>query len=231
MRPSTRFLKWRLLLLRRVRAGDSVSCGWCLCGCLAFCCFHATLPRNLRQLQPRMPSDLGRNSHDAETAQIAPRQQKRPNQPRSRNGFVSVWPEAASHPKRFRPKQPRRRHSPETASSCLANPPRTSLRSPCCLTTCLLALTCLLGYLRFCLLASLLTHLLSRLLLICVASPICEELFGSRSTFTSIIIIFSSIPSIIGCDRYRMLRLSIPYTDICGCSCGCRCRCSVAKAR
>ena len=48
---------------------------------------------------------------------LRPGNKKRPNQPRSRNGFVSVWPEAASHPKRLRPKQPRRRHSPETAWS------------------------------------------------------------------------------------------------------------------
>ena len=72
--------------------------------------------------QPRIPSDLGRNSLDADT----------------QLGLAS----------------PR-------SSSCLANPPRTSLRSPRCLTTCLLALTCLLGYLRFCLLAYLLTYLLT----------------------------------------------------------------------
>ena len=145
-----------------------------------FFCFHATLPRNLmtyqqsrknrrcRQLQPRMPSDLGRNSHDAETAQIAPRQQKGRTsleaetalslfglkQPRIPSDLGRNSLDADTAPKQLGLASPR-------SSSCLANPPRTSLRSPCCLTTCLLALTCLLGYLRFCLLAYLLTYLLT----------------------------------------------------------------------
>ena len=56
--------------------------------------------------------------------------------------FVCVAPEATSHPNRLRPKQPRRRHNPETASSCMANPPLTPLRSPalrrtrCCCCCC-----------------------------------------------------------------------------------------------
>ena len=147
MCPSTRFLKCRLLLLRRVRAGDSVSCGWCLCGCLAFCCFHATLPRNLRQLQPRMPSDLGRNSHDAETAQIAPRQQKGRTsleaetalslfglkQPRIPSDLGRNSLDADTAPKQLGLASPR-------SSSCLANPPRTScLRLHAYLVTCAFA--------------------------------------------------------------------------------------------
>ena len=68
-----------------------------------------TAASNAKRLGPKQP----RRRNRANCAQAA----KRPNQPRSRNGFVSVWPEAASHPKRLRPKQPRRRHSPETAWS------------------------------------------------------------------------------------------------------------------
>ena len=65
-----------------------------------------TATSNAKRLGPKQP----RRRNRANCAQAA----KRPNQPRSRNSFVSVWPEAASHPKRLRPKQPRRRHCPET---------------------------------------------------------------------------------------------------------------------
>ena len=73
----------------------------------------ASRPKRLRprrrHLQPRM---LGRNSPDAETAQIAPRRQKKRTSLEAETAWVH-----ASHPKRLRPKQPRRRHSPETAWS------------------------------------------------------------------------------------------------------------------
>ena len=65
----------RLRLLCLVRAGDSVSCGWCLCRCLAVCCFYATLPRNLMTYQqsrnkPQMPTPAASNPNRLEPKQL-----------------------------------------------------------------------------------------------------------------------------------------------------------------
>ena len=107
-----------------------------------------------RKLRPG--NKKGRTSLEAETA-LSLFGLKQPRIP-SDLGRISL--DADTAPKQFGLASPR-------SSSCLANPPRTYLRSPCCLTTCLLALTCLLGYLRFCLLAYLLTYLLTYLVASC----------------------------------------------------------------
>ena len=102
----------RLRLLCLVRAGDSVSCGWCLCRCLAVCCFYATLPRNLMTSQmptpaASNPNRLGpkhqRRIHSPETAQIAPRQPKGRNRLEAETAWAHClpWPFSMSPRGRF----------------------------------------------------------------------------------------------------------------------------------
>ena len=133
--PSTRFLKWRLSVLRQIRAGDSVNCGWCPGRCLVFCCFLRDAPAESNDV-----STTPNQTADADTCSLAwaetattPKQRKlrpgstqKPNQPRSRNGLGSCLLWAASRPKRLRPRrrhlQPRMlgRNSPDAETAQIA---------------------------------------------------------------------------------------------------------------